>query len=1042
MSDELELNLDLEPEEKEEDEEDKDSSERRIPTRVSTTSIQYWVDTGNAPCKMSLDDEKLSETGSSSSEEEVSSLLHSSLQSEIDDNRQHKSSSCSSINTAAYILSNAYVTKKEDTIAIIEGAKNDNIKSPKYIKDSDVYTKDTEVVCNNRNIQYIDSTTVRNCTHNDNNYISTNVLSTVSSSTLLRNEQLRIDDNVQNNAISANIVQPNMSSHSSRDDKTNEIGASQKNVNIQGIKEIASIFQQFDKTSKRLSQGRNKNDENKLERHSIDKDRTSENIVKQSTAKDTNLTLVNRKKLYTGRNSPVDLMLIKKHSINRVSTNKLYLHPALDSDDATINKNKTSLASNKKTILRKKRKRKGSSSTNITYVSCVTNVDKTQVVTSSEGSYKSLSNSERKNLHKRSNGNGVRKNISVKAKTCRSLTSLNLNPVILLEKIKFVKQDEPKCAKINDMQKNNLHIETQLNMSKTQCKCLIDNLDSESIGSNSTIIIYKSHNSENFSYLSNCVVESSPNVKRSFSLGNREEKDNLLKTNNINMILSKKPYVLIKRLTDSEIEYYSNATKLQIPNGNDKLAEDSQNTKQYNNKKSRIISEDPVRRDIQIETCVQATYKSNSDYSSETHTKSKKNNTTGNVLKCRDTSFEEDSLSTSRYKNHVSQVDLDKFNGCSVLSCISSDEEFTQLIQPPKKRLKVSRDKKTPDEINGKQMRKDLHAEKLISTTKHHYNSYSSDKITVICSSKKVQQTETNKSLGEKQKQSEFEVKSFGSNTSSASIKINKKTKLSFFQDKSDNSSCSNSSAGGDPTERERKNSFINRRESPTKNNNKRYSDTMMKKKEKQKVAKKNDNYIRLFQTRIMDSSDSSHSEGSDIYVLSNCEPLRISSGICTRSQHRKNVDREKFLNTSVTKRYVQKPNSFVKKRNVTNRIGSMGTNRSRSIINEEIEISERFNKNINLDTDNTTKNVRLSVMNNNNAPDNRAQKENNIFLNTSLGKSYPSRSPENKQPLEKVNKFNKLLNVHKHNVKSTMRRKLLTFQTKNNYGSDTSESL
>jgi hypothetical protein len=67
MSDDIEINVDtLEPEEEEETfSEEGYSCEHRVPMRKPATLVQYWINTGNPPYKMLLDENESSETGSS-----------------------------------------------------------------------------------------------------------------------------------------------------------------------------------------------------------------------------------------------------------------------------------------------------------------------------------------------------------------------------------------------------------------------------------------------------------------------------------------------------------------------------------------------------------------------------------------------------------------------------------------------------------------------------------------------------------------------------------------------------------------------------------------------------------------------------------------------------------------------------------------------------------------------------------------------------------------------------------------------------------------
>ncbi|KYN14505.1 hypothetical protein ALC57_13292 [Trachymyrmex cornetzi] len=79
MSDDIEVNLDsLEPVEDEENEvasEEEYGCGQRVRMRKPATFVQYWINTGNPPYKTLLDENELSESGSSLSEIEIASLF-------------------------------------------------------------------------------------------------------------------------------------------------------------------------------------------------------------------------------------------------------------------------------------------------------------------------------------------------------------------------------------------------------------------------------------------------------------------------------------------------------------------------------------------------------------------------------------------------------------------------------------------------------------------------------------------------------------------------------------------------------------------------------------------------------------------------------------------------------------------------------------------------------------------------------------------------------------------------------------------------------
>ncbi|XP_057326423.1 probable WRKY transcription factor protein 1 isoform X2 [Microplitis mediator] len=113
-----------EGDDEEDDEEDEDGDEaegyfekNRAPLRKSPSLIQYWIDTGRPPILMSED---LDESNILNEDVKANKLIHSM---EVEPKRR-SNSLLSSVDTAAYILSNTNVTAKAEAIAIVEGAKS------------------------------------------------------------------------------------------------------------------------------------------------------------------------------------------------------------------------------------------------------------------------------------------------------------------------------------------------------------------------------------------------------------------------------------------------------------------------------------------------------------------------------------------------------------------------------------------------------------------------------------------------------------------------------------------------------------------------------------------------------------------------------------------------------------------------------------------------------------------------------------------------------------------------------------------------------
>lgn len=562
MSDDLQLNVDtLEPEDEEEEraisEEEEYSCGQRVPMRKPATLVQYWINTGNPPYKALLDENELSETGSSLSEKGTLPLVSevTNMVNPTDNKQKHKNdSSCSSVDTAVYILSNANVTKKADTIAIREGAKYVEIKSLKDISIKGIGAQ------SNDKIECMETIRIDPAIHNEDGMVNVDILGTklypTSKTGYMASEIC--DGVVSNTIISANVKQSNIYSQSlsceEMENKIDESNTSQRNLDVQTIDDIASIFRQFDKTSKRLVGNDKSNDvsdrDKMLEIDTFHERQVSENSACEIIAKDTNLTAIHRKKLYTGRDSPIDLILTETHSANRLSGASL--HPALD-PDGTIkektflvhkNKNKHSL-SVKRSLNSKKVKRKKEreafciSSEIIEY----TNDDKIQDSNidsfCKSSDFHDNSDRQRDNIPFRECDDT---NVSVENDKCKqNLAFLNLNPIVLLERIKpSFKRHKLKFDKNTIAQKKNVLNDRHLNELKKLHSCEIENMEVETIDSDESTILMCQCNvnaSQRASSSSNCSLDLRLNIEDDFSVSNAERKNSKkssLKDTNMN----------------------------------------------------------------------------------------------------------------------------------------------------------------------------------------------------------------------------------------------------------------------------------------------------------------------------------------------------------------------------------------------------------------------------------------------------------------------------------------------------------------------------
>ncbi|KMQ86745.1 putative serine threonine-protein kinase, partial [Lasius niger] len=473
MSDDIELNVDtLEPDEEEKEKEvsvKEYSCGQRIPMRKSATLIQYWINTGNPPYKAFLDENELSETGASLSEKEITLSLYSSIPNVINN----------------------------------EGNKQE--------------FKNIELCSMSK--EYIASKTY--------------------------------DQPTINIVTTGNTIQPNMYSQScEKTDKMNVLSTSQRSLDIQSRDDIV---RQFDQTSKRLTgDGENSSASNQdevLEKDTFCKKGMSEDIIAQEIiTKDTSLTALYRKKLYTGRNSPVDLILTKRHSINRLSEAKQSLHPALDSDymikreTLLVRKGKNkklSLYGKKnlgsgKTKRKKKRKRSSISDKNITDTNNeLPNNNRIQnyIINSSFNISSDYNNSDKRDDILLSEHNNA--NIFVKDEMHKqNLASLNLNPVVLLERITpSFKRHESKSAgntQNHITRENSVHDYKYLNKSNKLYTCEIENVELETIDSDeSTILICqcKANAQQCASKESDCSLNLRLSIEDDFFTSSTEEKD-------------------------------------------------------------------------------------------------------------------------------------------------------------------------------------------------------------------------------------------------------------------------------------------------------------------------------------------------------------------------------------------------------------------------------------------------------------------------------------------------------------------------------------
>lgn len=561
MSDDIELNVDtLEPDEEEIEKQvcGEEYSEQRIPMRKPATLVQYWVNTGHQPYNALLDENDLSEAGLSLSEKETT------LSSIINEGNQQKyknESSCSSVNTAAYILSNANITNKVDTIAIRQSAK-----CGKNTNSKDICNKDVKEKVTSNKIQCMQNENAKvNCVI-DNDNVNTNIPDIELSSMSKEYVASKIcDESVTNKVTSDNTIETNMYLQNYKQIDKNVLNTSQRSLDTENIDDTVW---QFNIRSKQLTENDEDNASNQdktLEKDNSYEEKESENIAQEVTTTDKNLTSFYRKKLYTGRNSPIDLIQIERHSINRLSGTQQMLHPALDSDctmkretflvHKDKNKNLSPLGDTNLESRKTKRKRRKSS---ISYKNIDTSNElSNRIINCTIDSSCKISdhnNSDKQDDILPSECNNA--NIFVRNETCKQdSVSLNMNPVVLLERITSFEQHKSKPVENNHMEQSEVHNYRHLNNNKLYT-CEVEDVELETIDSDETTIIIcqckiNAQHSSLFSKDSDCSfnLKLSTENENDFSASNTEEKDGKLSSlNNTDLNQNKESYTTLEEL--------------------------------------------------------------------------------------------------------------------------------------------------------------------------------------------------------------------------------------------------------------------------------------------------------------------------------------------------------------------------------------------------------------------------------------------------------------------------------------------------------------
>lgn len=245
--------------------------------------IQYWINTGYLPYKMLSMNKDKSDVGLFT-ENSASSL--------------HPRSSSSSVDTAAYILSNMNVTNKVETMAIIEGAKDNSVITFQNAQDIEII-QDKMHKTNNENVILKNNTSSITLENNDN-----------STNHMFQRKNINVEE---------------------------YITKAQRNSNDDDVDILSETINTDNETTNKYKSDYNKLLTNKKLRYTFDlklSDAEEPYLIEENYMLEDNFTKLGRKKLYTGRDSPVDLTRTEssKRSTTSISTSlsNSSLHPALD----------------------------------------------------------------------------------------------------------------------------------------------------------------------------------------------------------------------------------------------------------------------------------------------------------------------------------------------------------------------------------------------------------------------------------------------------------------------------------------------------------------------------------------------------------------------------------------------------------------------------------------------------------------------------------------------------------------------------------------
>nr|XP_050868132.1 uncharacterized protein PF3D7_1120600-like isoform X1 [Vespula vulgaris] len=285
----------------------------RTPSRLSHNFIQSWVNTGYLPYRTYNSDSEYSDTGSLN--QKLSSYKTCDIPNTASIHRSNgkelcnSSSNCSSVDTAAYILSNTNVKKKIETMAIIVDSKcSSKISFQNTLHENTSCEKDETLIMHE-------------------NLSNTGVDSNVSMSKSLLNIYNPSMKHMKNQRSEKNNVMKESKLPISHMTDTNEICENSKEGNDLNCHNTEELIQN-------------------LMEESIDAKKSLSFPCEGSFS---HSKYFRQKKLYSGRDSPTDI-IVARFKENDTKGTKKDLHPAF--------RNSPPIEETQKKILQKKRKTK------------------------------------------------------------------------------------------------------------------------------------------------------------------------------------------------------------------------------------------------------------------------------------------------------------------------------------------------------------------------------------------------------------------------------------------------------------------------------------------------------------------------------------------------------------------------------------------------------------------------------------------------------------------------------------------------------------